>query len=305
MRGDADFFTGAWAGLAPARSVYDVAHDAAPWGWKVSGYLWTKSIAAGAFLIAALAPWLEVEGALATAAAPLIGLVFLALTGALLIVDLKVPSRFWTILTRPNWSSWLARGAFIIAAFGTLAAAWSGALTASWFGSTAGAAALRWLRWPLVATALATAGYSGYLFSQAKGRDFWQSPLLPLHLSVRALAAGAAAMVLVLSHADSHSHRLAWLLAASLLVHIGMVAFGEVTVAHATRDGARAAHALVRGRFARSFWAGILLTLIAIACAAFAQPVGPPAVLAALAALAGLALYEHAWNLAGQAPPLS
>jgi len=40
--------------LALARTVYDVAHPARPWGWRVGAYLWTKSIAAGAFLVAAL-----------------------------------------------------------------------------------------------------------------------------------------------------------------------------------------------------------------------------------------------------------
>ncbi len=305
LRGDADFYTGAWAGLSPARAVYDVAHEEAPWGWKVSAYLWTKSIAAGTFLVAALAPWLDVSGDLATGAAPLIGLLFLALTGVLLIADLKKPARFWTIMTRPNWSSWLARGAFIITAFGALATAWSAALLLDYFGNTAASTALRWIRWPLVATALATAGYSGYLFAQAKGRDFWQSPLLPLHLSVQALAAGAAAMVVVLSHSADHSHKLMYLLAAALLLHLGLIAFGEVTVAHATRDGALAAHAMVRGRYARIFWAGAVLVVIAVGCSIWGGAVGPAAVLGGISALAGLALYEHAWNLSGQAPPLS
>src|SRR5262249_21613624 len=34
--------------LRLARTVYDVAHPERPWGWKVSTYLWTKSIAARA-----------------------------------------------------------------------------------------------------------------------------------------------------------------------------------------------------------------------------------------------------------------
>jgi Fe-S-cluster-containing dehydrogenase component/formate-dependent nitrite reductase membrane component NrfD len=305
MRGDADFYTGAWAGLSPTRAVYDVAHEEAPWGWKVSAYLWTKSVAAGAFLVAALAPWLDVSGNLATGAAPFIGLLFLALTGVLLVADLKKPARFWTILTRPNWSSWLARGAFIIAGFGALAAAWSAALLIYYFGNSAAATALRWIRWPLVAAALATAGYSGYLFAQAKGRDFWQSPLLPLHLSVQALAAGTAAMVVVLSHSADHSHRLAHVLAAALLLHLGLVAFGEVTVAHATSDGAVAAKAMVRGRYARLFWAGAVLVVGAVLLSIWGDAFGPAAVLGGISALAGLAFYEHAWNLSGQAPPLS
>src|SRR5262252_5074767 len=36
-----------------AREVYDVAHPA-PWGWKIAAYLWTKSISAGALIVAAI-----------------------------------------------------------------------------------------------------------------------------------------------------------------------------------------------------------------------------------------------------------
>jgi Fe-S-cluster-containing dehydrogenase component len=38
---------------ALAREVYDVPHPA-PWGWKIAAYLWTKAIAAGALLVAAI-----------------------------------------------------------------------------------------------------------------------------------------------------------------------------------------------------------------------------------------------------------
>src|SRR5262249_59175476 len=36
------------------RTVYDVPHEPRPWGWRVSAYLWTKSIAAGVALVAGL-----------------------------------------------------------------------------------------------------------------------------------------------------------------------------------------------------------------------------------------------------------
>jgi hypothetical protein len=38
---------------ALAREVYDVPHPA-PWGWKIAAYLWTKAIAAGVLLVAAM-----------------------------------------------------------------------------------------------------------------------------------------------------------------------------------------------------------------------------------------------------------
>jgi hypothetical protein len=90
------------AAEARARTTYDVSHER-PWGWKVSAYLWTKSISAGAFFLAAIAigfgfvrgDWLY------ESAAPLVSLFFLAATVGLLVWDLKRPDRFLSILFRP------------------------------------------------------------------------------------------------------------------------------------------------------------------------------------------------------------
>ena len=46
-----------------------------------------------------------------------------------------------------------------------------------------------------VPLAVLTAVYTAYLFAQAKARDLWQSPLLPPHLLVQAVLAGAAALL--------------------------------------------------------------------------------------------------------------
>ena len=308
MQGEADFYTGAWEGLTPTRTVYDVYHDEAVWGWRVSAYLWTKSLAAGALLIATLAPWIGINEGSITLAAPLVGLFFLAITGALLVADLKRPSRFWTILTRPNWDSWLARGAFIIAAFGALAIAWSGAVLAARMGYEHSPLVLRLIRWPLVAAALATAGYSGYLFAQAKARDFWQSPLLSLHLSVQALAAGAGIAVLLSSYSSNLGHKLPRFLAATLMVHLALIAFDEANRAlrcGKMGDAAKAARIMLYGRYAKCFWTGISLAVISVGCALWGELIGNVGVFAGLTSLASLAFYEHAWNLAGQAPPLS
>jgi len=306
MRGETDFYTGVWAGLSPARTVYDVAHKETPWGAHVSAYLWTKSIAAGAFVIAALAPWLNLAGSSRlTLGAPLLGLLFLAITSFFLIVDLKRPERFWTILVRPNWDSWLARGAFIITAFGLLATMWTASVILEVSG---GPRPPDWvfalLRWPLIASALATAGYSGYLFAQAKARDFWQNPMLPLHLVVQCVAAGSAASLMLLA-VGGNAAALGPTLVGALGIHLALIFFGEVTVTHATVDAAKAAHAMTRGEYAVWFWSGIVLTLLSIASVLAFGPSGWAGILSGLAALLGLLAYEHAWNYAGQAPPLS
>ena len=87
---------------ALSRPVYDVPHAVRPWGWRVSAYLWTKSIAAGALLVAALGRVSGLWGALHGVAAPALSLIFLALTTVLLVVDLKRPDRFAYILLKPQ-----------------------------------------------------------------------------------------------------------------------------------------------------------------------------------------------------------
>jgi len=51
--------------------------------------------------------------------------------------------------------------------------------------------------WPTAALAIPTAVYTAFLFAQAKGRDFWQSPLLSIHLLVHSLLAGGALWLLL------------------------------------------------------------------------------------------------------------
>ncbi len=104
------------------RTVYDVSHEPRPWGWRVGAYLWTKSIAAGAALAAAVG--VLGGGSAAELGLSLVALLFLLLTGGLLIVDLKRPERFHYLLLRPNPRSWLVLGAWILLAFGAALGLW-------------------------------------------------------------------------------------------------------------------------------------------------------------------------------------
>ena len=44
---------------------------------------------------------------------------------------------------------------------------------------------------------LMAAAYTAYLFAQAKGRDLWQSPLLPPHMAVQAVLVEAPGLKLL------------------------------------------------------------------------------------------------------------
>ena len=176
---------------AAALLSYDIAHSI-PWDWRVSLYTWTKGIAAGVYLVGSL---LVLFGFLASNsemwlwATPIVSGLFLAITGGLLIWDLEHPERFYLIFTRPQWRSWLVKGAFIIAGYSLVLALH---FVASWLGSTS---LQRWLMIPGIPLSVGTAIYTAYLFAQAKARDMWQNPLLPPHLFVQALLLGSAILL--------------------------------------------------------------------------------------------------------------
>lgn len=284
-----------------SRPVYDVPHARRPWGWRVSLYLWAKSVAAGALLVAAggVLTGAAGGGRLSGLAAPLLALLFLALTTALLVLDLKRPARFLYILSRPNPRSWLVLGAWTLVLFGAVATAWLGA---GWAGRRD---VLRALAVPAAALAAAAAGYSAFLFRQAEGRDFWQSPLLLPHLLVAAVVAGASSLLLVDVAAGDGRGRpvLALVLAGGLAAH-AVLALSELAGRHASLDAARAARLLTRGPWGARFWLGAVGggTLLPLALLGLV-PAGSGA--AAVLALAGLWLWEDLWVRAGQAVPLS
>jgi Fe-S-cluster-containing dehydrogenase component/formate-dependent nitrite reductase membrane component NrfD len=274
--------------------AYDVAH-AAPWGWRVSLYTWTKGIAAGAYLVAlmlALGTSLPWSSSLLRFAAPATSLAFAGLTGILLIFDLKHPMRFWMLFTRPQKRSWLVRGGFVLGGYGAV-------LVAHLLASIAGSSlAEKVIAGPGLPFAVAAAVYTAFLFAQAKARDLWQSPVLPFHLAVQAILVGAAALTLESAAAGlGHVYRLEQIVAGAAVVHLLLVA-SEVWLPHGTHHSHAAIAEMVRYRYAGFFWVGTALCVVAV----FAPAIGWPA---AIAALVGLLAYEHAFVQAGQAIPLA
>ena len=295
---------------AAALLSYDVAHSI-PWDWKVSLYTWTKGIAAGAYLIPLLLVlfgFLKPESNIWVWVAPVMGGAFLAATGLLLILDLEHPERFHLIFTRPQWRSWLVKGAFVIAGY-TLVLAIH--FVASWLGEFS---VHRWLMIPGLPLAVMAAIYTAYLFAQAKARDMWQNPLLPPHLLVQAMLLGAAALLpfAVRLEPVTELNRgvvqpLLWILAVSSLLHVLMI-WGEVSLTHATAHSRLAVWEMVQGRYRNDFWIGFVLSILGglLPALALLEVVSSSlGIGAAPMALIGLMLYENAYVQAGQSVPLA
>ena len=286
-----------------AREVYDVPHIT-PWGKKIASYLWTKSISAGVLLLSALFlnMGFEQDAGVLSLVSPMVSLIFLAATMLLLVLDLKKPSRFFYILTKPNLNSWLVLGGYVLTIFGILLSVWLALMLT-------GNGIHPLLVWATATFAVASAGYSAFLFAQARGRDFWQSPLLFWHLLIQAIAAGAATLTLIGSVLGVTLPLFSWLghlLVISLCLSLAMT-FGELFMKHGAEDAVRAGELLVRGPLKKSFWLLVvgLGTIVPIVLVLWPISSLIPNIAAALLALFGLWMYEHLWVRAGQAVPLS
>ena len=290
-----------------ARRVYDTPDKGILWGWEVSAYVMTKAIAAGAFLIPFLAMLLGYEVSTETKLwSAGISLVFLALTGLFLVMDLDRPDRFLNVLLRPQWNSWLVKGGYTITIFGLLATVW-GAMT--FFEIKTGETILLWVT---AFFAIMLAIYTAFLFAQAKGRDFWQSPSLALHMLVHSVMAGAAifSLVSLFSDLSSWTGLLKTTLIIALIVNL-FTMITELTMTHPSRAAHNVVEMITKGRYKNLFWffvvlIGNILPLLLLSFRGIEESLGSMTmVIASILVLIGIYATEKIWIEAPQRIPLA
>ncbi len=178
-----------------AKRAYDAPSKGVLWGWEVSAYIWTKGIAAGTYMVAMVLwlsgsldmteLWLPVTG---------VGLGFLAITGVLLIMDLDRPERFLYVMLRPNWNSWLVKGAYILSAYGGVLFL---SAVLAFFKPTDYELYLEYIAYAGIPLAALTGVYTAWLLQQAKGRSWSKDNLLPAKFLVETAAIGGATLAVL------------------------------------------------------------------------------------------------------------
>jgi Fe-S-cluster-containing dehydrogenase component/formate-dependent nitrite reductase membrane component NrfD len=293
---------------AAARTTYDAPHPPL-WGWKISAYLLTKALAAGVFVAAVASGLWPLDSAPSARAfavgIPLLALAFLALTSLLLVLDLKRPERFFLILTHPNSKSWLVRGTYALIAYGALL---TFGLLWSWLDIDAISLGYVYSI-PTMLAGLISAGYTGWLFGQAKGRVLWMQQGLWLRLMLQAVAAGAGLLLLLgrwLAFEEPNDIGLNGV----AMVSVGLLLFftvfeGQLAPKGRADEYARTLALIKRGPYAKEhafvgLFLGMLLPMVLLA---FAHPLGVQ--LAGALILVGLWSEKSVLVRAGQALPIS
>ena len=232
-----------------ARRVYDSPSQGVLWGWEVPAYVWTKAIATGTFLMMAI--WNLFIGELSVESEMnglIVSLIFMGFTGGLLVKDLDRPDRFLYVLLRPQWKSWLVRGAYIITGFGGLV---SLKLLDNYL-----ELGLAWLWIPGLVFAGLGAVYTAFLFNQARARDLWQTPIQSaIHMLVHAIMAGSVVMMII---APDSSQWMANILLWGIVANM-MIMAKEILMPHDTPDTKKAIELMTKGYYSKYFWAGIVI----------------------------------------------
>ncbi|MFV0387418.1 MAG: 4Fe-4S dicluster domain-containing protein [Pyrinomonadaceae bacterium] len=236
------------------KRVYDAPAKGLLWGWEVSAYILTKAISAGAFLVPILGGMFVEVPTIIKQIGAIVSIIFLAITGILLILDLGRPDRFLYVLLRPQLKSWLSRGAYIITIYGALLTAW---LLASFLNMPR---LQLFIEPPAILFAALAAVYTAFLFAQAKGRDFWQSPMLGLHMLLHSLMSGLAVFLVSTFFFVLDPVLLSALISCTVIVivlHLVSLLF-EMAMTHSTEDAHRVVEYITLGEYSAQFWFGMI-----------------------------------------------
>lgn len=279
-----------------AKRVYDTPDKGILWGWEVAAYILTKSIASGAVIVLFLGLLMGYPASDFVEYATLFSsLLFLAFTGLLLIKDLDQPSRFLYVLLRPQWKSWLTRGGYAITLFGGFTSLW---IASKYFQLNFLMEAVQYFS---VISAVVVAIYTAFLFAQAKGRDFWQSPTMVLHMLVHSLITGCGLMLILSTITEMDPNFLNLnknVLIGSILFNLVLMLV-ELTITHPTQDAKTVVEMITKGRYKKMFWMGVIVFGNILPLLGLVTLANWPAI-PAVVALIGIYITEKIWVEAPQ-----
>jgi formate-dependent nitrite reductase membrane component NrfD len=156
----------------------------------------------------------------------------------------------------------------------------------------------------LLITAMMTAIYTAFLFAQAKGRTFWQSRTVFLHMATHAILSGAAFLTLFAGRWDGSFVRYLIYLSCITAVIQLVVTLVELYLPHKEQDTKLVVKSIISGRYSKLFWGVAVLagTIVPVVLLVIMPGLS---MVAAVLFLFGVFASQHIWVRAPQQIPLS
>jgi Fe-S-cluster-containing dehydrogenase component/formate-dependent nitrite reductase membrane component NrfD len=293
------------------QTAYNAQHKI-QWHWELPSYLVTKNIAGGLYMLMCLGVMFNLFTFTSSAflATGFTAMIFMLITVILLIKDLSQPKRFLNILLRPQWKSWVARGAYIMVIFTAIAGLWwllEGAAYMNWLPVESMSGVRPFAAWITFPFALGVVIYTAFLLGQAEGRDMWQSNLLPFQLFAQSMMVASGMFMIVnvfVSFPADLYALLVGLFPASIALNLLLTLAGKIN-SFASEVALLAHREMTQGKFRNHYWWGgitlghLVPLVLFFAFSTLALPV------AVACAIVGLFFYEYAFVMAPQHIPNS
>lgn len=220
---------------------------------------------------------------------------FLMITGGLLVKDLDQPKRFLYVLLRPQWKSWLVKGAYFISIFGFI----TSLLLLNMYIDLGIGVGIFKLAGGIFA--ILSAVYTSFLFAQAKGRDFWQSSIAPVQMIIHSAIAGSMVIGMIGGEFTVEMIRV-----VAALLGINLVLFvKELTGSHKSSDTKAVVDLITKGRYKMQFLLTIVFGRVLPLILLLLAPELVPVQLLGAVVLIGILSSEHIWVRAPQLISLS
>ena len=291
-----------------AEVTFDVALPKIIWGWLVSTNMWAKSIATGSFMLALIATRTYQDNrAFFKIAGVFLGLIFIAITLLVTILDLHHMFRFWHIFFYPHFTSAVTLGAWVVSGFVIVL------ILAFWALISQNEKLWNRLFIPGLVLGFFSTIYTAGIMGEATAREVWVFPAEMIAMLLSAGIAGSAAFLAIDGLMggmlkDNIRKHLSYILMISSALY-GAMFIGEILFAKMHSEFAHhVIRELLTGEVAIFFWIGFALTFIVpvvLAGVSIQTRKYIYSLFASLSALVGLWFVKHAWLLAPQTLPLS
>lgn len=288
-----------------SRTVYDTFHNI-PWDKNIITYLMTKGASTGLLILSLLLWSVGYKSSLFSFWMPILSGVLLSVTGYVLITDLKKPERFYYILLRSNWNSWMAWGTWFITLKGIFILLWLLGTLASNDGF------LNFILWPTILLSFLSSIYTGFFFAQASARDLWKGSENTIDIGVLSILKGAAILalfVIIFPVADKTNalNLLGNIITICTLLHFSILMFSILLHRFGSVAHERSIELILKGPFKKEFWNGAIIAGCAVPMFVFWW-LGYnyfTYLLASTLVVIGSYYWDKIWVQAGQKVPLS
>lgn len=231
------------------KQIYNSSDNGMFWGWRITFFIWTKTLSAGTFFMFAFCNALNRSpNSLDESKVLSFSAIFMIITGILFIINLERSKKVLYFNLNSQLKFRLLRGDYIIAVFSLI-------IFLSYLRNIYGYSNDK-LLYPSLLLAFITITYTSFSYGKEMAGYFWHSPWFS-SAQVFIQSAIAGSFVLTIVNVNNVIF-LQNIFQISILLNL-LIIFKDIVFHDETPENLRTLELITRGYFSKHFWLGIVI----------------------------------------------